>query len=397
LRCPSSSWPRCNAWSESTLSRAPDPSTIMLAVRIDGIQKRFGAVEVLCGVSLTVEQSSLVTLLGPSGCGKTTLLRMIAGLETADKGRIRIGERVVSDPAANVFVPPAKRNIGMVFQSYALWPHKRVWENVAYPLAVRKVPRAKRKERAFDALRLVQLDALADRFPGELSGGQQQRVALARAIVYEPDVLLLDEPLSNLDAKLRTEMRYEIRELQRRCKLTTIYVTHDQEEAFVISDRICLMNHGRLEQSGAGLDLYENPSSSFAATFLGAANRLAGEVVGLDDQGCARVRIGRGWYLRARSGTQAPTIGAKVAVVIRPQEIRLDPTGPTSNGGARGTVRTTTYLGGSTEYVVDLADAQVRVREVGRPRFTANERVIACVAEMQPVLVSSASSNQEES
>jgi iron(III) transport system ATP-binding protein len=368
----------------------------MLAVRIDNIAKRFGAVQVLRGISLTVEQSSLVTLLGPSGCGKTTLLRMIAGLEAADHGSIQIGERVVSDARTGIFVPPAQRNIGMVFQSYALWPHKRIWENVAYPLAVRKVPSTKRKERALEALRLVQLDGLHERFPGELSGGQQQRVALARAIVYEPDVLLLDEPLSNLDAKLRAEMRYEIRELQKRCKLTTVYVTHDQEEAFVISDRICLMNGGALEQVGGGVELYENPSSPFAAAFLGAANRLDGEIVGLDERGSAHVRIGPAWFLQVRNREDPVVVGAKVSVLVRPHEIRLDPAGSAVNGAAPGTVRATTYLGGSTEYIVDLADTQVRVREVGRPRFSTDDDVIATITEMRPVLLSSVSPNQQE-
>jgi len=360
----------------------------MSKVTIDTVSKRFGQVNVLQGISLVVEESSLVSLLGPSGCGKTTLLRLVAGLEEPERGAIRIGDRVVSSPEANISVPAAQRNVGMVFQSYALWPHKRVWENVAHPLRVRGIARSLVRDRVMEALRLVQLERLSERFPGELSGGQQQRVALARAIVYEPDVLLLDEPLSNLDAKLRTEMRYEIRELQQRCRLTTIYVTHDQEEAFVISDRICLMNHGVLEQMGEGLDLYESPATSFAAEFVGAANQLEGEVTAINDRDSLGVKIAETWMLCVRHSGSLPTMGERVSVIVRPHDIQLART-PTANRSAiRGTVRTSTYLGGTTEYLMETDYFAMRVRDVGRPRFATGQIVFASVGDMQSVILS---------
>ena len=266
----------------------------MTDVRIENVEKRFGDVQVLHQIALTVPSRALVTLLGPSGCGKTTLLRIVAGLERADGGVVAIHDRVVADAARGIHVPSAQRNVGMVFQSYALWPHKRIWENVAYPLRVRKVAAQESRDRVQQALELVQLGHLAQRFPGELSGGQQQRVAIARAVVYEPELLLLDEPLSNLDAKLRAEMRFEIRELQQRCKLTTLYVTHDQEESFVISDHICLMHEGKLEQMGSGLELYEQPRSHFVADFVGTTNKLAGTAQPADRDGRLRVQGGVG-------------------------------------------------------------------------------------------------------
>jgi iron(III) transport system ATP-binding protein len=363
----------------------------MSKITINTVSKRFGEVNVLQGISLVAEESSLLTLLGPSGCGKTTLLRLVAGLEQSESGTIRIGDRAVSDPERGINVPAAQRNVGMVFQSYALWPHRRVWENVAHPLRVRKVTRDQVRDRVMEALRLVQLEHLSERFPGELSGGQQQRVALARAIVYEPDVLLLDEPLSNLDAKLRTEMRYEIRELQRRCRLTTIYVTHDQEEAFVISDRVCLMNQGVLEQVGEGLDLYENPATSFTAEFVGAANQLEGEVIAINGRDSLDVKIAETWMLRARNTSNPPAVGEKVCVVVRPHDIQLTQVPTALNGGIQATVRTSSYLGGTTEYVIETAQLKMRVREVGRPRFLTGHAVYAAVGDMRSVIVSSSS------
>jgi ABC-type Fe3+/spermidine/putrescine transport system ATPase subunit len=239
-----------------------------------------------------------------------------------------------------------------------------------------------------EALRLVQLAQLWQRFPGELSGGQQQRVALARAIVYEPEVLLLDEPLSNLDAKLRAEMRYEIRELQQRCRLTTIYVTHDQEEAFVISDRICLMNQGVLEQTGDGVDLYENPSTRFTAEFVGAANQLDGEVTAVDGQDHVSVKVADTWLLCGRNTNTAIYVGAKVSVLIRPHDIQLEAHGPNENSGVQGTIRTNTYLGGATEYLLQVENVQLRAREVGRPRFVSGQTVTASVGDMRAIVLS---------
>lgn len=356
----------------------------MSKVTIQGVSKSFGSVAVLHAISLVVEQSSLVTLLGPSGCGKTTLLRLIAGLDQADQGEISIGARLVSSADSAIYVPVAQRNVGMVFQSYALWPHKRVWENVAHPLRVRKVPDKEIKDRVMEALRLVQLGQLWDRYPGELSGGQQQRVALARAIVYEPDVLLLDEPLSNLDAKLRAEMRYEIRELQQRCQLTTVYVTHDQEEAFVISDRVCLMNKGILEQMGEGLDLYENPLNRFTAEFVGAANQLKGRMVGSHATGI-RVQVDdcEDWIVCARASTPCE-MGAPVWLLVRPHDITLSPSAEHGKG-IRGVVRSSAYLGGATEYLIEASKAHMRAREMGRPRFVSGQEILAFVADLQSI------------
>src|SRR5687768_14554718 len=221
----------------------------MPGVRVEEVAKRFGGVRAVDGVSLDVPDGRLVTLLGPSGCGKTTTLRMIAGLEQNDAGRIWIGDRLVSDAARGTFVPPERREIGMVFQSYAIWPHMTVFANVAYPLEVRRGnERGRIRERVIAALRLVELEHLAERPATALSGGQQQRVAIARALVFEPAVLLMDEPLSNLDARLREQMRIELRALQQRLGITTIYVTHDQEEAMVLSDLIAVMDGGQIRQ-----------------------------------------------------------------------------------------------------------------------------------------------------
>lgn len=345
----------------------------MANVRIENVEKRFGDVRVLHQISLTVPSRSLVTLLGPSGCGKTTLLRIVAGLERSDGGIVAIHEKVVSDTAHDIHVPSAQRNVGMVFQSYALWPHKRIWENVAYPLRVRKIAEQELRDRAHQALALVQLEHLAERFPGELSGGQQQRVAIARAVVYEPELLLLDEPLSNLDAKLRAEMRFEIRELQQRCKLTTLYVTHDQEEAFVISDHICLMNGGRLEQMGSALELYEQPRSCFVADFVGTANTLSGEAHRDSSDGGLRIQLAPGWGVVAQTSRSVEQ-GKTVSVLVRPEEIQLyESQRPEA---VSGSVRSITYLGGSTEYAVTAPNATLlRVRAPGSPRFHVGQDV----------------------
>jgi iron(III) transport system ATP-binding protein len=342
----------------------------MSTVRIENVEKRFGEVEVLKRVSLTIPAHSLVTLLGPSGCGKTTLLRLVAGLERPDAGALTIGERVVSDPARGVHVPPAGRRIGMVFQSYALWPHRRVWENVAYPLRTRKTPPGELRDRVQQALSLVQLAPLAERFPGELSGGQQQRVALARAIVYEPDVLLLDEPLSNLDAKLRTEMRYEIRELQQRSRLTTLYVTHDQEEAFVISDHICLMRGGAIEQLGSALDLYHTPRTRFVADFVGAANQLGGIARAPSNNGRVAVSVADGWELTARC-QHAFAAGDRLWLLVRPEDVVLEP----GDTGTTARVTQVVYLGGISEYALDGGGFRLKARELKAPRLSSGDRV----------------------
>jgi iron(III) transport system ATP-binding protein len=279
---------------------------------IHEVRKRYAEVEALAGVSLTIQGGEFFTLLGPSGCGKTTLLRCIAGFLRPDGGEILCeGERLDRLPAH-------KRDIGMVFQNYAIFPHLTVFENVAYGLKARRVEPGELRGRTLEALRLVQMEALADRRPDQLSGGQQQRVALARAMAIRPRLLLMDEPLSNLDAKLRVEMRTEIRRLQRELGITTVYVTHDQEEALAISERLAVMNAGRVEQVGFPWDVYQAPVSAFVAQFIGTSNSLRGRLIG-PDGAWAAVEAG-GWTLRAR---RADGLTGAVLAVFRPEAVSL--------------------------------------------------------------------------
>ncbi len=250
----------------------------MASVELRGLTKRYGALAVVDDVSLRIEHGLLVCLLGPSGCGKTTTLRLIAGFVEPTAGEIAVGDRVVSSPARTL--PPEQRNMSMIFQSYALWPHMTVAENVAYGLTLRKLDRAVIARKVAGILATTRLDALADRYPGELSGGQQQRVALARALIVEPETLLLDEPLSNLDANLREEMRFEVRRLHDEYRYTTVYVTHDQSEAMTTADLIAVMNGGKIEQAGSPEEIYDRPRSEFVARFIGSSNVLQGTQLG---------------------------------------------------------------------------------------------------------------------
>ncbi|MBI4860995.1 MAG: ABC transporter ATP-binding protein, partial [Candidatus Riflebacteria bacterium] len=251
----------------------------MSHVELKNLSRSYGQIPVVNGISAEVSTGEFVAFLGPSGCGKTTTLRMIAGLDEPSDGEIRIGGELVSAPRERIFVPPERRKLGMVFQSYALWPHMTVTQNVAYPLVVRGVPSDQALRKAGECLELVQLTGLGQRYPHELSGGQQQRVALARALVMEPAVLLLDEPLSNLDAHLREQMRFEIKDLQQRLAITVVFVTHDQAEAFAMSDRIMVMRQGEIVQVGAPEEIYRRPANPFVAAFLGVANVAEGRVV----------------------------------------------------------------------------------------------------------------------
>jgi iron(III) transport system ATP-binding protein len=315
----------------------------MSKVVFSNVSKRFpGAASALAvdNLSLTIEQGSLVTLLGPSGCGKTTTLRMLAGFESPTSGSISIGDRDVTN------LPVNARNVGMVFQSYALFPHMTVRQNVEYGVRLLKLPRAEMNERVRAILETMGLTQYAERAPSRLSGGQQQRVALARAVVTQPKVLLFDEPLSNLDAQLRERMRDELRALQLRFGITSLYVTHDQSEAMAISDRVVVMRNGVIEQNDTAPNVYSRPRTAFVAEFMGKANILEGVVEALEGD-TVRVRIAAATL--ALKDTHAVRIGQRVRCVVRPEHIRVDPDGP-----LEAVVRRVVFLGSHVEYVTDL-------------------------------------------
>lgn len=309
--------------------------TRLSAIEIRGLAKEFRGATAISGLDLDVDAGSLVTLLGPSGCGKTTTLRCVAGLESPDEGSIKIGDLVVTDVAKKVFLPPERRRLGMVFQSYALWPHLSVKENIALPLRLRKTDKAEIDQRVTEVLETTRLSGLAERLPNQLSGGQQQRVAVARSIVYKPKVLLLDEPLSNLDAKLRREMRSEIRDLQKELAITMLYVTHDQEEALEISDTVCVMSKGKIVQRGLPREIHDWPGDSFTAGFVGFQNILEGVVEKASREGSGRyateVVLKGGMRMKAESKTPRKE-GEKVAVAIREEDVEVS-VGDSKEGG----------------------------------------------------------------
>lgn len=319
----------------------------MAQVRIEHIFKRFGGVTAVNDFDLVVEDGEFVSILGPSGCGKTTTLRMVAGFERATEGEIYIGEQCVSSSMKNKFVPPEKRDIGMVFQSYAVWPHMTVLDNVGYPLKIQKVPKEERIKRVKEMLALVHLDEYAERYPHQLSGGQQQRVALARALVARPGLLLLDEPLSNLDAKLRESMRFEILALQKDLGITVVYVTHDQGEAMAMSDRIVVMSRGVVQQIGAPHEIYSNPANKMVADFIGLVNFLPGEITD------GRVHI-------AGMATSLPNnsnLTGEVTIAVRPENITLS----AEKGTMQGILTHRFYLGDAVDYRVKVGEEMVRV------------------------------------
>jgi ABC-type Fe3+/spermidine/putrescine transport system ATPase subunit len=313
----------------------------MSAVELREIAKAYGGHAAVRGVSITVEAGERLALLGPSGCGKTTTLNMIAGFLEPDSGSIAIGGRSMSG------IPPHRRDTAMVFQSYALFPHLSVFDNLAFGLRMRRVARAETARRVAEALELVQMAGLERRYPRELSGGQQQRVALARALVVRPAVLLLDEPLSNLDAKLRQEMRIEIVEIQRRLGITTVFVTHDQEEALSIADRVAVMADGRIEQIDSPLGIYHEPRTEFVARFIGEGNFLAGTVAGVED-GRARIDTTAGLAVRAARGGRGP--GDAVVAMVRPEKTRVALRPEPLDNSFTATVRAITFLGPVTRY-----------------------------------------------
>jgi len=318
----------------------------MSGLELIDVTKKFGLHIAVDALSLTVADGMLVSLLGPSGCGKTTTLRLVSGFATPDGGTIKVGDRVIS--SAGQVVPPERREMSMIFQSYALWPHLTVAENVSYGLKLRRLPRADTDRRVAAMLDTMQLTPYAERYPAELSGGQQQRVGLARALVVEPKILLLDEPLSNLDANLREEMRHEIRRLHDRFLYTTIYVTHDQSEAMTTSDLIAVMRAGKIEQSGPPDDIYERPQSEFVARFVGSTNILRGTRTG------DRLAECDGFTLACESGNFSDDGGAIIS--IRPHRIRLGPPPETTPGANRavGIVERAVYLGAQRHYLVAL-------------------------------------------
>jgi len=340
----------------------------MVGVKFDHVSKVLGQVKAVDNLTLDIAPGELFFLLGPSGCGKTTALRLVAGFYTPDEGRIFFNQRDQSR------VPPHKRNTGMVFQNYALWPHMDVWNNVAYGLKMRRVSEGEKQERVARALEIVQMQAFARRIPNQLSGGQQQRVALARALVIEPDVVLLDEPLSNLDAKLRLETRAQIKEIHDKIKRTMIYVTHDQTEALSMADRIAIMCRGRIVQVGTPRELYTHPESAFVAEFIGRTNLLPGRLEETSDFFLVRTDAG---IVRAQNGTKGGMRGHPVFCSVRPESVRLRPYGgspPELMNQLTAEVQSIMYLGDSEEYSLRLSDGAL-LRAVEHDQATRKAQI----------------------
>ncbi|MDD4903088.1 MAG: ABC transporter ATP-binding protein [Candidatus Bipolaricaulis sp.] len=325
-------------------------------IELEHLTKAFGDVVAVDDIELAIARGEIVCLLGPSGCGKTTTLRMVAGFDRPTKGEIKIAGVVVS--SGSTLIPPERRNLGMVFQNYAVWPHMTVFRNIAYPLRIKKVPRREIQKKVDEAIQLTGLTGLAKRYPEQLSGGQQQRVALARALVVQPVAMLLDEPLSNLDAKLREKMRFEIMDLHRRTGITVLYVTHDQAEAMVLSDRIVVMNEGRIDQIGSPGEIYRQPRSAFVADFIGLANFARATLVeSSGSQGRAAVA-----GVEDISFPCEVPVGAEQSreglLFVRPEDIRLT---EKAGGTLRGIVRRRTFLGNQVDYRIEAVGKEWRV------------------------------------
>lgn len=342
----------------------------MPGLRLINLSKKFGKTAAVQDLNLEIQDGEIMTLLGPSGCGKTTTLRCIAGLLKPDEGEIYLGEKSMTD------LPPERRGIGLVFQNYALWPHMTVYGNLAFGLQLRGVPKEEIRKRIGEALALVRLSGLEERYPRQLSGGQQQRVALARALVIEPGVLLLDEPLSNLDAQLREEMRFEIRELQKKLGITAVYVTHDQAEALVLSDRIAILHEGRLVQVGSPEEIYNRPGNKFVAGFIGLTSFLEGFIARFDE-GYAVVKTEDNLEIRVRSA-ELP-VGQKVTLAIRPEHIRLLPdetaVKPSDVNLFEGTVIRGAYLGDVFDYRIKVGEWILRANLGTERALKADQRV----------------------
>ncbi|HXV84829.1 MAG TPA: ABC transporter ATP-binding protein [Candidatus Binatia bacterium] len=360
----------------------------MATVSFHGLTKKFTGLAAVDDLQLEIKDSEFVSLLGPSGCGKTTTLRLVAGFLQPDAGEIRVNDQVIS--SASTLIPPERRHMSMIFQSYAIWPHMTVFQNVAYGLKFKKITSREVEEKTDRLLRVVHLESLKARYPAELSGGQQQRVALARALVVEPEILLLDEPLSNLDANLREEMRFEIRRLHEEFQITTIYVTHDQAEAMVTSDRIVVLNKGRIVQVGTPSEIFDQPRTRFVAEFIGKTNILAGRL-----EGGKTVSLGPDFRIAVANGS-LPDFGAEVSVCIRPHNIALTADEAEARAIANrgfnlfsGVLERRIYFGDAVDYAITLTLPPVSLRVVTPPsrQFDKGQRVFALVHPDQCVVV----------
>jgi ABC-type Fe3+/spermidine/putrescine transport system ATPase subunit len=358
---------------ETITSSVQDPPPRLV---LSGVRRRFGDVTAVDGVDLQVRDGEIFALLGPSGCGKTTLLRMVAGLEPVDGGSIVMAGREIAN--ASMSVPPNRRNIAMVFQSYAVWPHMTVSQNVAFPLRMRRVARSERSRRVRDILEITGLSGVADRPATMLSGGQQQRVALARALVYTPDLLLLDEPLSNLDAALRVQMRREIRRLNQELGIPMLFVTHDQDEALSVADRVAVLNRGRVEQMGTPRELYEQPATQFVRDFIGRLIPMFGEL--RRSGGEATVQIdGSSAVVAGIAAEQLADVahGTALGLYVRPEDVQLTSAadGVTPPNHVPATVQSWSYLGDRIEYIIDLGRSTAVVTSSGREPFAAGSEI----------------------
>jgi iron(III) transport system ATP-binding protein len=341
----------------------------MSTLIIENLTKKFDQVAAVDNFSLTIEEGEFIALVGPSGCGKTTTLRCVAGFIPVDDGQIILKDKVIS--SSNFMLPPEKRNMAMVFQSYAVWPHKTVFKNISFGLELRKTPKSEIRERVMRSLELTKLTGLEKRYPNALSGGQQQRVALARGLVVEPEILLLDEPLSNLDATLREEMRFDLREIQQKLKITSIYVTHDQAEAMVIADRIVVMKDGKIEQIGNAREIYHFPQSRFVAGFVGTTNFLKGVIQEKNENALLiKFRDGAVMKLKKFEADFRPDVGSEIFVSIRPESILL------SNKKIQKTdnvyqakIVGKTFLGDTYDYRVRVKDIILRVQTTSHIEF----------------------------
>jgi len=361
-------------------------------LQLINVVKRFGNQTVVSGVRVDVAEGQMLVLLGPSGCGKTTTLRLVAGLLHPDDGSILLDGRAVAGPGWGL--PPERRNLAMVFQSYAVWPHKTVYDNVAYGLQLRRVGRAETRRRVQQALERVHMADLGPRYPSELSGGQQQRVALARAIVVEPSLLLLDEPLSNLDANLREQMRVELKALQRDLGLTSIYVTHDQAEAMVLADHLVVMRAGSIEQEGTPEETYLRPKSRFIASFLGVTNLVEGHVTHLDrSMGCLEAPgLGPVWAYVQDDLRSRIVAGDKACISVRPMELKLShlPCSGDAINQFEGRVVQKAFLGELVEYAVQVREFRWRVQSHSSQRFVPGESVWVSFPHRSATIVSDA-------